>query len=329
MTDREAVADVTLEDVRRLRLKQIRALEKIYRELQGIQDRKTHTVISLPILRDKANDLTTLNRRINKNGDILLEKEDQEDRIEEDERVTTEFELKSDQAGQLCGNLVVWKQVTLLIESVEEALQDVEALQAADATTDCSDCLPVIQKQLDETTAHLRESTIPATDALWIDTKALKTRMVRVRAHKRADPRPITVIKSEYDHDFQIPKVNIPKFKGGLESWHAFWSRYKAAVEDNNNLTEPVKMAILIDLVVDHDYLIAANDGGDGRYRQAIDYLKTRFDRPRELHQIYCKQLVDLQPILLSSHRQQIQYLLLWQGLEGVGRLALIALLPL
>ena len=49
-------------------------------------------------------------------------------------------------------------------------------------------------------------------------------------------------------------------------------------------------MAILIDLVADpslHDYLIAANDGCDGRYRQAVDYLKARFDRPRELHQIY------------------------------------------
>ena len=76
-------------------------------------------------------------------------------------------------------------------------------------------------------------------------------------------------------------------------------SRYKGAVEDKK-LTEPVKMAILIDLMADpslHDYLIAANDGCDGRYKQAIDYLKTRFDRPRELHQIYCNQLVDLPPV--------------------------------
>ena len=56
-------------------------------------------------------------------------------------------------------------------------------------------------------------------------------------------------------------------------------------------------MAILLDLMDDPSlkrYLTSQSDGKPGRYQDTIKYLKSRYDRPRELHQTYCKQLVDI-----------------------------------
>ena len=136
-------------------------------------------------------------------------------------------------------------------------------------------------------------------DPLWTNAKALRVRLVKARAKRGVDVKPVTVVKSEGTCDFKIPKVNIPKFKGGLESWNAFWGRFRTAVDENTKLSEHVKLAILIDLIEDpslSEYMIASNDGKDGRYAEVLSNLRTRFDQPRELHQIYCKKLADLPP---------------------------------
>ena len=133
----------------------------------------------------------------------------------------------------------------------------------------------------------------------------------------------MTVIKDEYDRDFNIPKVNIPKFKGVLETWHGFWHRFKAAVHENERLKDPVKMAILIDLVADPaltDYLVAANEVQEGRYQQVIKYLQARFDQPRELHSIHCKKLSEMQTIKGTTVDLSMAADTIFAAVEGIRR---------
>lgn len=207
---------------------------------------------------------------------MLFDHEEDEDKSAEDEQARLDFNQQVNEVSRLCQNLGAFKKTSLLSQTIEKSLKAVEDLVAADATTDCSACLPDIQKQLDEMCLLLRDSTLKPTDELWSTHELLNARMMKAKSQKKTDKAPVTIIKSEYDRDFDIPKVNIPKFKGGLEAWYAFWSRFKAAVDENAKLSDPVKMAILIDLVADpalHDYLVAANDGEEGRYAQTITYL--------------------------------------------------------
>ena len=147
----------------------------------------------------------------------------------------------------------------------------------------------------------LFDSTIDPGHELWKEKEELANRMLELESGKKTPAPAITVIKPEFDREFiSMAKLNIPKFKGVLETWHGFWNRYKAAVHDNERLKDSVKMALLIDLVADPalvDYLTAANDGKDGRYQEVIKYLQARFDQPRELHHLYCRKLADIQPI--------------------------------
>ena len=291
---------ITNEALRKNRSKGIKALEKLRDEFREMEDNKEDVPLSITILKDRAADLATFSKNIRLTMEMLADSETDSTLQEEDEQIWVEVNRTATNLRKLCSNLITERRVSNLLEQIDEDVEEVEALIAADDRADCTSIMTGIQKQLEEVSTKLTDSTITKGAEIWTTTKSLRKRVVRLRVIKMVEIKPSVVVKSDYETDFKIPKVNIPKFKGGLEAWHAFWSRFKTAVDENPKLTEPVKLAVLIDLVVDptlSEYLVAANDGGSDRYSQIVKYLKSRFDRPRELHKIYMKKLVDLAPI--------------------------------
>ena len=145
----------------------------------------------------------------------------------------------------------------------------------------------------------LQSSTIPADHLLWSRSREVDDKLLDLGLKDIVPPS--TDSKDFYrrgdrDSTYKLPKINIPKFQGGLENWHSYWGR---AVHDNDKLDNEAKMAHLIETITDpalSEYLTASNDG-TGRYPEVIEYLKERFNQPRELHRIYCKTLADMQPI--------------------------------
>ena len=67
-----------------------------------------------------------------------------------------------------------------------------------------------------------------------------------------------------------------------------------------------------------HDYMVTANDSDPGRYKEAVEYLTERFNRPRELHSIYCKRLSEMQPIKGTPAELLILLMPLFLGSEEV-----------
>ena len=103
-----------------------------------------------------------------------------------------------------------------------------------------------------------------------------------------------------------------------------FWGRFNGAVHStNDNIKEHKKLALLIDLVTDpalRDYMITANDGQPGRYQQAIEYLTGRFNRPRELHSLFCNKLSNLQPIKGTSAELSAVADSVYSAVSGIRR---------
>ena len=144
--------------------------------------------------------------------------------------------------------------------------------------------------------------------------------IMRLKAEKKTAPAAVTVIKPEFDREFSMPKLNIPKFKGALESWHGFWNCYKAAVHDNPRIKDAVKMALLIDLMADPalvDYLTAASVGKDGRYVEVINYLQARFD---QLNHLNCRKLSEMAPIKPTSADLAQAADTIFAAVEGIKR---------
>ena len=269
MTDHEEPAEVNLENQRKVVFKQIKAVGRLLRDIHTVREKEKPISISMTFLRERNAELTALSRRANRAIDLIFEHEEDEGKIAEDDKARMEFNQQALEASNVLNNLGALKRTTLLSQVIEEGLTGVEDLVAADDTTDCSACLADIQKQLTEMSSVLVDCTIPPTDTVWDNLKLFNARMLKAKAQKKPPPvSTTTIIKSDRDRDFDTPKVNIPKFKGGLEAWFAFWSRFKAAVHDNEKIKEPVKMAILLDLMEDpalKNYLVAQSDGQAGR----------------------------------------------------------------
>ena len=293
-----AASEEGREQVRAQREKEYTSLQAKYQKVIEMDEGKHDLPFSKMLLKVRQQDIRNLFIRISKHFKILAESETDEEKQTADEEEKQFIISKSTEAMNLCTNLLVWKDVTPLLESAAEALDAVDSIKLTDPELDVTGCLHDIKEDVSKMNSYMCDFSGDQADPLWTNVKSIRLRLVRATAQKR----PIAaaaIPKKLEEPDFKIPKMNIPKFKGGLESWHGFWSRYKVAVHENEKLTDPVKLAVLINLIIDptlNEYLIAANDGQPDRYNQVITYLKTRFDRPRELHALYLKKLVDLPP---------------------------------
>ena len=299
MAEREGDTEEDRDQIRLLRKKEVKAMNARHQLLIDMDNAKTERPFSSALLKDRLGEIRSHMKRLEKLLNVLREKETEEEKREEDEEARSDILARGFESVTLCMNLQVWKDVSILIESTADSLEAVETLKTEDSTLDLSLCLEDVNKQMKEMYTRMKEFAGPPNDPLWTNVKALKVRVVRALAQKKPDMKPM-IAGGEEVCEFKLPKINIPKFKGGLEAWHAFWNRFRTAVHENTKVSEPAKLAILIDLVVDpalNEYLEAANDGKEGRYDEILAYLKSRFDRPKELHEIYCRKLADLAPI--------------------------------
>ena len=314
------------EQIRVMRDREYRTLQAQHQKIMDMDEGKHDTPFSKLLLKERQQDIRNLFIRISKHFNSLSEAEIDEEKLQADEEEKQAIVSKSTEAINLCTNLLVWKDVSLLIEATSEALDAVDSIRMADPELDVAGCLHDIKEDVSKMNACMCDFSGDQADPLWTNVKAIRLRLVKATAQGR--PMAATAIPKKMDEpDFKIPKMNIPKFKGGLESWHGFWSRYKVAVHENEKLTDPVKLAVLIDLIVDptlNEYLVAANDSQPDRYTQVITYLRTRFDRPRELHALYMKKLVDLPANKGTPAELSQACSLLCRALEGVGRQLLI-----
>ena len=255
--------------------------------------------------------------------EVIRYEEEDPDLITADKKQRAAFFNITNQISNICQEMGAVKRLTHTSKAIQRALDNLEGLTLADPTKDFSDCFTDINFQVAVLTSGLFDSTIHVGHDLWKEKEQFTNRIMRLKAEKKTTATSVTVVKPEFDREFSMPKLNIPKFKGALESWHGFWNRYKAAVHDNPRIKDAVKMALLIDLMADPalvDYLTAANDGKEGRYLEVIKYLQARFDQPRELHHLNCRKLSEMAPIKPTSADLAQTADTMFAAVEGIKR---------
>ena len=105
--------------------------------------------------------------------------------------------------------------------------------------------------------------------------------------------------KPTTEEAFKVNKICISKFNGGVENWLKYWGKFKSAVHDNPRMSQDVKMVHLMETITEPTAIsyMTTCTLEEGDYAKAVEYLQERFDQPRELHQIHCRKIADLQPI--------------------------------
>ena len=302
--------------------KAFRTARRVHSELQEFMDRGDYIKLNVHTVTNRGTEYTNVAARILAVLEIL-DDETEEANLEADAAFRREFTQMTDHATTLCNDLVVLKIVSRLLVDLEKDVKILEDCKAEEPDKDYTACYRTSDKSVDQIKQALKDSSIDMDHLVYHQMDLLAKRVLTLKTQARIEVKPPTIIAANPTKDFDTPKVNIPKFKGGMIAWHAFWSRFKPAVHENKKIQNPVKMAMLSDLVDDpalSSYLLAQSDGREDRYPETIKYLQGRFDKPKQLHQAYCRQLQDLSKIKGTSEELSLVADEIFAAVQGIKR---------
>ena len=298
-----------------------RAARRIHDELQEFMDKGEYLRLNIHTITSRGTEYHAMTARILPHLEALEDERDEE-KIAADEDFRKKLSRLNDSSLTLSHDLVVLKMVSRFLLDLDKELTTLEECKAAEPDKDYSACYITADKTVNQIQQTLRDSSIELDHSVYRDIHMLAKRLLTLKTQDKTEPKP-AFITASLTKDFDTPKVNIPKFKGGMAAWHCFWGRFRPAVHDNIKIKNAVKMAILLDLVDDPStasYLQAQNDGKEDRYQASIKYLQSRFDKPRQLHQLYCQQLQDLPPIKGTSEELSRTVDSIFAAVEGIRR---------
>lgn len=108
----------------------------------------------------------------------------------------------------------------------------------------------------------------------------------------------------------KLPKIDVPTFNGSILNWRTFWEQFSVAVHTHSSISDAEKLVYLRHSVKDgsaKSVIEGLSRTGD-QYNEAIDCLKTRYDRPRLIHQAHVKKILEV-PSLKLGNGKELRYL--------------------
>lgn len=90
-----------------------------------------------------------------------------------------------------------------------------------------------------------------------------------------------------------LPKIDVLKFDGSILNWQTFWEQFLVSVDNQSTLSEAEKLAYLRSSLIDGSarHVIEGLSRTGECYKEAISFLKSRYDRPRLIHQTHVRAL--------------------------------------
>ena len=104
----------------------------------------------------------------------------------------------------------------------------------------------------------------------------------------------------------KLPKLEVPTFDGNLIHWKQFWDQFTAAVHSKTSLSNAEKTVYLQHAIKDgsaKDAIEGLSHSGDN-YEEAIECLKSRYNRPRLIQRTHVRLIVDTPPLKEGSGKE-------------------------
>ena len=104
----------------------------------------------------------------------------------------------------------------------------------------------------------------------------------------------------------KLPKIDVPTFDGNILNWQTFWEQFSIAIHERSSLSDTEKLVYLRHSLKDgaaKKVIEGLSRSGD-QYAEAIMCLKSRYDRPRLIHQTHVKKIVEIAPLKEGSGKE-------------------------
>ena len=103
----------------------------------------------------------------------------------------------------------------------------------------------------------------------------------------------------------KLPKIDVPTFDGNILNWQAFWEQFSIAIHERSSLSDTEKLVYLRHSLKDGAAKVIEGLSRSGdQYAEAITCLKSCYDRPRLIHQIHVKKIVEIAPLKEGSGKK-------------------------
>ncbi len=107
-------------------------------------------------------------------------------------------------------------------------------------------------------------------------------------------------------HSVKLPKIDIPTFDGEMLHWQTFWEQFGIAVDEQPHISDTEKLVYLRHSLKDGSakHVIEGLSHSGNQYKEAIDTLKARYDRPRIIHQTHVRKIYDVPSLKDGSGKE-------------------------
>ena len=183
--------------------------------------------------------------------------------------------------------------------NLQDDIEDLERAKSDQPERDHTAALALLTSSFQSLRATISKSTFPSDHQLRQGIKRFKNHLSTLSSEEKKEPLPPVIAAAPPPvrvKAVQLPKITLPSFDGDLMNWMSFWSQFSAAVDSNVDLTKLNKLAYLRDAGKGPTTrsLLFSGAERDGMYDEVIALLHERFDRRREVHAIYCKELINI-----------------------------------
>ncbi len=102
----------------------------------------------------------------------------------------------------------------------------------------------------------------------------------------------------------------MPTFDGNLINWRSSWEQFVISIHERSSLSDAEKLAYLKHALKDGSarQVVEGLSGSGENYKEAIDCLHARFDRPRLIHQAHVRSIIEA-PALKDGNSRELRRL--------------------
>ncbi len=104
----------------------------------------------------------------------------------------------------------------------------------------------------------------------------------------------------------KLPKIDVPMFDGDILHWQTFWEQFSVAIHDRTDISDTEKLVYLRHSLKDGSAksVIEGLSRSGEQYNEAIESLKSRYNRPRLIHQTHVRKIYEIPSLKDGTGRE-------------------------
>ncbi len=167
-----------------------------------------------------------------------------------------------------------------------------------------------LKRELSDLRNEVLVITPDTSDVLWVATQTQERiifdNSVKVKKLLHSPSSDSTEALTPEPRGVKLPKIDVPTFDGDMLHWTTFWEQFDIAIHGRSDISDTEKLVYLRHSLKDctaKSVIEGLSHSGD-QYAEAIASLKSRYNRPRLIHQAHVRKIYEVANLKEGSGKE-------------------------